>query len=115
MQNKKKFRLFKNTIRRIKYYDKTQTAYFAVMIFIAGFCLFTGATYSYFTLSGRIGNATITIAKLNYTLESTNSNYANQTLTIAPGETTFLDLDLKSLNAQKTRYALNYDTNFSGV
>ena len=115
MQNKKKFRLFKNTIRRIKYYDKTQTTYFAVMIFIAGFCLFTGATYSYFTLSGRIGNATITIAKLNYTLESTNSNYANQTLTIAPGETTFLDLDLKSLNAQKTRYALNYDTNFSGV
>ena len=89
--------------------DKTKARYFATAIFISAFCLFTGITYSYFTFSKHLNAAIITTAKLKYTLTSTNTSFKNNSITVNPG-TTMLELDLKSLNTQNTKYALDYLT-----
>lgn len=98
----------KKILKRLKYVDKTKSRYFSVMTFICAFILFAGTTYSYFSFSRYINSSTISIANLNYVLSSSTSGYANSSITVGAGETKFLDLDLKSLNGSKTRYALNY-------
>lgn len=100
----------KQSIRKLKYLDKTQLHYFVVMSFLIGFCLFTGTTYSYFTFSKHLNAATITIAKLSYTLSSTSNDFNNGTISIAPNSTLMIDLDLESLNKIETKYALKYIT-----
>lgn len=107
--------IIKQSFRKIKYLDKTQLRYFIVMSFLVGFCLFTGGTYSYFAFSKHLNAATIAIAKLNYTLSSTDSGYTNGTITIGPGETKSLELTLNSFNSMDTKYALRYSTNNPGV
>ncbi len=88
--------------------DRTKARYFAVAVFLSAFCLFTGGTYSYFALSKFLSAATISIAKLNYELTSTDTNFQNNSITVEAGKTVKLTLDLKSLNAQNTKYALDY-------
>ncbi len=88
--------------------DRTKARYFAVAVFLSAFCLFTGGTYSYFALSKFLSAATISIAKLNYELTSTDTNFQNNSITVGAGKTVKLTLDLKSLNAQNTKYALDY-------
>ncbi|HBA37431.1 MAG TPA: hypothetical protein DCY94_01780, partial [Firmicutes bacterium] len=105
----------KRSFRKIKYLDKTQASYFIVTCFIATFFMFTGITYSYFTFSKSLNAATITIAKLNYTLDSKTEGYKDRLVTVAPGETKFVDLELKSLNAERTKYALNYKSSLDNV
>jgi len=114
------FKVIKSDIKRgwrkLKYLDKTQFNYFVVTSFIGAFCLFTGTTYSAFTLSRYLNAATITIAKLNYTLSSSTSGYSNGTISVPAGETVYVDLTLDSLNSATTRYALNYtSTNSSST
>lgn len=115
MKKRKLTTSIKKSLRRLKYLDKTQSSYFIVTSFLAAFLMFTGFTYSYFTLSNKIGNATISIAKLGYSLSSPLEGYTNDTITVPAGETIFLDLDLRSFNSQKTRYALNYKINSGEV
>lgn len=105
----------KRSFKKVKYLDKTQASYFIVTGFIATFLMFTGITYSYFTFSKNLNAATITIAKLNYILESDTDGYANQKIIVPAGETKFVDLSLKSLNSERTKYALKYNTNFKDV
>ncbi len=100
----------KRSFKRLKYLDKTQASYFVVTTFIAAFCMFTSITYSYFTFSKHLNATTITIAKLNYTLESPTEGYKNQEVTVDAGETKIVELELRSLNGERTRYALNYET-----
>ncbi len=109
------FSNIKRAFRKIKYLDKTQASYFVVTSFIAVFMMFTGVTYSYFTYSKHMNAAVITIANLNYTLESSDSNFKNLSTTVPANSKVFLDLDLKSLNTEKTKYALDYKTQNSGV
>lgn len=111
----KKKSILKHSIKRIKYLDKTQLNYFIVMTFLLGFCLFTGGTYSYFTFSKHLNAATITIAKLSYTLSSTVDGYSNGTVSVAPGETKAFNMTLESLNGIETKYALMYSTTNSDV
>ncbi len=107
--NKNFFNGLKRSLKKLKYLDKTQSSYFVITTFIIAFCMFSGLTYSYFTFSKHLKAATITIAKLNYVLESDSPGYTDQSVTVPSGETIFLDLSLKSLNGTKTRYALNYE------
>ncbi len=109
------FSKFKRQWRKIKYLDKTQLSYFVVTGFIGAFCLFTGGTYSYFTITKSLNAATITIAKLNYNLSSTTSGYNDGNISVPAGGTTFVDLTLESLNAIETKYALNYSTSSSDI
>ena len=101
--------------RKLKYLDRTQLSYFVVTTFIGAFCLFTGGTYSYFTITKHLNAATITIAKLNYNLSSTTEGYTNGNITVPAGETIFVDLNLESLNSIETKYALKYNTEATGV
>ncbi len=105
----------KRSFKRLKYLDKTQASYFVVTTFIAAFCMFTSITYSYFTFSKHLNAATITIAKLNYTLESPTDGYKNQEVTVKAGETKIVELALRSLNSERTRYAINYATKDKNV
>jgi hypothetical protein len=112
----KKFTLnIKRSWRKLKYLDKTQFQYFVVTSFIGAFCLFTSTTYSIFTISKYLNAATITIAKLSYTLSSTTTGYSNGNITVAAGDTVYVDLTLKSLNKITTKYALNYSSPSSDV
>lgn len=111
----KKKNILKQSIKKIKYLDKTQLNYFIVMTFLLGFCLFTGGTYSYFAFSKHLNAATITIAKLSYTLSSTVEGYTNGEVTVAPGETKAFNLTLESLNGINTKYALTYSTTDANV
>ena len=77
--------------------------------------MFTMTTYSAFTVSKYLSAATITIAKLNYTLASTTSGYNNGSISVPAGGTTYVDLTLTSLNSIKTKYALNYSSASSNV
>lgn len=115
MKKRKVSNVIKQSFRKLKYLDKTQLNYFLVMSFLLEFCLFTGTTYSYFTFSKHLNAATITIAKLNYNLSSPSSDYANGSITVLPGEKKAIDLNLASLNKIKTKYALKYSTQVSGV
>lgn len=110
MKKRKISNILKQNIRKLKYLDKTQSTYFMVMSFLVAFCLFTGGTYSYFTFSKHLNAATISIAKLNYTLSSTSSDYNQGAITLAAGETKTLELTLNSLNRVATKYALKYST-----
>lgn len=115
-ENSKRFATnLKRSFRKLKYLDKTQSSYFVVTCFIAAFFMFTGVTYSYFTFSKNLNAATITIAKLNYMLESPTEGYRDRTITVSPGETKFVDLNLKSLNSGRTKYALNYKSSTDKV
>lgn len=78
------------------------------MAFISLFCLFISTTYSYFHFLKHLDSTIITVAKLKYELTSTNNNFTNNSITVEPGETLELQLDLKSLNSENTKYALNY-------
>lgn len=100
----------KKSMKRLKYLDKTQASYFVVTSFIAAFFLFTGVTYSYFTFSKHMNAATITIAKLEYDLDSETVDFKNDTVTVLAHETKIIDLKLSSFNAERTRYALNYSS-----
>ena len=81
----------KRSWRKLKYLDKTQFNYFIVTSFIGIFCLFTGFSYSRFTVSKYLSAATITIAKLNYTLSSSTSGYSNGSISVGAGETAYVD------------------------
>jgi len=94
--------------RKLKYLDKTKATYFGISIFLIVFCLFTGGTYSYFMFSEHLNAAIISIAKLNYLLTSTNSSFINNSITVAPKQKLQFTLNLKSLNNQNTKYALDY-------
>lgn len=107
-KNKKFTTGIKRSFRKLKYLDKTQASYYIVTSFLVAFIMFGGVTYSYFTFSKNIGAATITIAKLNYSLESKTPGYQNDEITVEPGETKFVDIDLKSYNGIRTKYALKY-------
>ena len=103
-------RNLKKAWRKFKYLDKLQFNYFIITSFIGAFCLFTGVTYSAFTISKKLNAAVITIAKLNYTLaeNGTSTGYNNGSVSVGAGETVTLNLRLTSSNASETRYALNY-------
>ncbi len=105
----------KRSFKKLKYLDKTQTSYFVVTTFIAVFCMFTSITYSYFTFSKHLNAATITIAKLNYTLKSSTDGYKNQQISVGAGETKVVELSIGSLNSVMTRYAINYTTDNKDV
>ncbi len=104
------FSKIKRQWRKIKYLDKTQLSYFVITGFIGAFCLFTGGTYSYFTITRNLSAATITIAKLNYNLSSTTSGYTDGSISVPAGGTTIVELTLESLNNIETKYALNYNS-----
>ena len=103
-------RNLKKAWRKFKYLDKLQFNYFIITSFIGAFCLFTGVTYSAFTISKKLNAAVITIAKLNYTLaeNGTSTGYNNGSVSVGAGETVTLNLRLTSSNVSETRYALNY-------
>lgn len=65
--------------------------------------------------SEHLNTAVISIAKLNYLLTSTNSNFKNNSITVGAKQELQLTLSLKSLNNQNTRYALDYITNSPDV
>lgn len=109
------FSKIKRQWRKIKYLDKTQLSYFVVTGFIGAFCLFTGGTYSYFTITKNLNAATITIAKLSYNLTSTTNGYSNGSISVPAGGTTVVDLTLESLNSIETKYVLNYNSASSDV
>jgi len=114
-KNNSVFKHAKRSFRKLKYLDKTQASYFVITTFIAVFCMFTGVTYSYFTFSKNMNAAVISIAKLNYKLESPTEGYNNQSIMVPAGETKFVDLDLRSLNSSRTKYALNYKSTSKDV
>ncbi len=97
----------KKNYKKLKFMDKTHLRYFVVCTFISAFCLFTGMTYSIFNFSKYLEAAVVTIAKLKYALTSTNTNFIDNSISIEPGKTLLLNLDLKSLNSQNTKYALD--------
>ena len=105
----------KKLYRKLKYLDKTKATYFGVSIFLAAFCLFTGGTYSYFMFSEHLNTAVISIAKLNYLLTSTNSNFKNNSITVGAKQELQLTLNLKSLNNQNTKFALDFITSSPDV
>lgn len=100
----------KKIFKRIKYYDKTKTRFFTSMIVISAFTLFIGSTYSYFAITEHLNAATIAIANLKYTLSSPSDrfNIDDMSIQVNSGETLELELVLKSLNTQSTKYALDY-------
>lgn len=100
----------KKSLRKLKYLDKTQSSYFLVTSFLATFLMFTGFTYSYFTLSNKIGNATIAIARLKYNLSSTLSSFNEGNISVPSGSTLYIDLNLESLNTMETKYALQFSS-----
>ena len=106
---------FKKSWHKLKFLDKTKSRYFFITSFICAFCLFTATTYSFFAISKNLNTALISIAKLNYELKSSNANFANNQVVVNAGETIYLDLTLKSLNAESTKYALNNITNNESV
>ncbi len=115
MKKRKVTTVIKNSFKKLKYMDKTQMHYFMVMSFLIMFCLFTGGTYSYFTFSKHLNAATITIARLNYTLSSPSSDYVNGTVSVGAGETKIIELELASHNAVETKYALRYASENSNI
>lgn len=96
--------------KKLKYMDKSHSRFFAIMIFLAGFCLFTGVTYSFFALSKYLNSATLSIAKLKYELSSDNERFENSSIVVSAQEKLELNLNIKSLNNALTKYALNYQT-----
>ncbi len=110
MRMKKLTTSIKKSFRKLKYLDKTQASYFVVTSFLAAFLMFTGATYSYFTITNKIGNATIAIARIKYNLSSPLSNFNEGRITVSSGSTLYIDLNLESLNSMETKYALQYIT-----
>ena len=101
---------FRHALKHLKYMDKTQRTYYIVTSFLGIFFIFTGVTYSAFVVSTTLNSATITIAKLNYTLSSTTSGYSNGVIAINAGETKIIDLTLTSRNPITTKYALVYES-----
>lgn len=102
--------MFKKTFKKFKYLDKTKIKYFNVMVFIIAFCMFVGGTYSYFVLNKSLASTTITLSKLKYSLTSSNNNFLNNSITVEAGKKIHLELTLKSLNSEQSKYALNYST-----
>lgn len=110
MKKRKISHVMRQSIRKLKYLDKTQSSYFMIMSFLVAFCLFTGGTYSYFTFSKNLNAATISIAKLNYTLTSTSQDFVDSKIVVGPGEEKVIEFSLNSLNNVATKYALKYST-----
>ncbi len=108
MRKRKLSSLLRQSFRKLKYLDKTQTRYFALMSFLIGFCLFAGTTYSYFTFSKKLNAATISIARLSYNLSSPTSGYQNGQIAVPANGSVTLDLNLSSQNSTETKYALRY-------
>lgn len=102
----------KKAFRKLKYLDKTQLNYFIVTGFIGTFCMFTGVTYSAFTISRFLNAATITIAKLDYTLAI--SGVSGNVVTVPANTTQMYNITLTSNNSIDTRYALNYSPTTNG-
>ena len=100
----------KKAYKKVKYLDKTSFRFYIVTGFIGIFCTFVTTTYSVFTLSKTLNAAIITIAKLNYSLSSPDSEFNNGVVTVEAGKTIGIDLSLESLNSEQTKYALNYAT-----
>ena len=101
-------KVFKKNYKKLKYLDKTTYRFYIVTAVIAIFCTFTTTTYSIFTLSKTLNAAIITIAKLNYSLSSTDSAFNNGVVSVPANKTVAIDLTLNSLNEEATKYALNY-------
>lgn len=112
---KKILKSFKKNLYRLQHLDKTKSRFFIITTTITFFCLFVGTTYSYFNISKSLNSAIISIAKLKYELTSSNDAFTNHSISVPAGETVFLDLNLKSLNGESTRYALNNVSNNSNI
>lgn len=108
---KKLLNKLKKEFKKLKYLDKTKKQYFAVMVFLLTFCLFTSTTYSYFYLTKNLNAATLAIGRLRYSLSSTTEGYNDGSITVEAGETKTIDLTLHSYNKEETKYALIYSAN----
>lgn len=108
---KKRIKAIKKAYKKFRFLDKTDLKFYAITGFVGVFCTFIATTYSIFTVSKTLDAAVITIAKLNFTMSSTNSALDNQVVTVPANQTVIMNIDITSENAEQTKYALNYATN----
>lgn len=106
--------LIKN-LKKIRYLDNSKSRFVITMVVIVLFCFFVGGTYAFFHISSKLNSSIITIANLKYQLTSSDEKFQNNSVQVGAGETLEITLDLKSLNSEETRYALDYFSESSDV